>query len=311
MKELLKKSKFVKKFYGRTLEWLKVYFPNVWAKLAYRVAYGKHCNLVDPQTFSEKLLWLSLHTYRNNPLVLKLCDKYLVREYVRDKVGDGYLNELYNVYDSIENIKFEKLPDSFALKLSQGSGINFFCEDKRCLRKSDFEKSLLKLSSGQKLYDKTMADIGGIPVDKLEKYYVCEKYLKEQGRESPTDYKIYCFNGVPKAILVIADRFTNINGVFMNTDWTFLSDLSGKYHKVDKTYSRPVSLDKMLYVARKLSDGFPFVRVDMYDIGGRAIFGEMTFFPSGCIRMQETEVDGKSMGELLDISILVQEYREK
>ncbi len=305
MKSSVKKIPAVKKTYSWLVAFAKAYFPETRAKVAYRVAYGKKCDLKKPKTFSEKLLWLSLNTYRNNPTVLKLCDKYLVREFITKKIGSQYLNELYSVYQSIEDIHFEDLPDSFALKVSQGCTTNIFCEDKAKFDRAVFNRTLAEWGSRQRLYDKMMADIGGVPVEKLEKYYICEKYLREPGKKSPTDYKIYCFKGVPKAILVISDRFAHKTGLFMNTDWTVLSELSGTYHKPEKVYDRPKSLEDMLVAAEKLSEGFPFVRVDMYDIEGQAIFGEMTFFPNGCIHLQETKIDGKTMGELLDISDLL------
>ena len=307
MKRLLKKIPFVKSSYDWLVAFSKAYMPKSRAKIAYRIAYGKKCNLQNPQTLSEKLLWLSLNTYRNNPVVLSLCDKYEVREYVKEKIGESYLNELYRVYYSIDDIHFEELPNSFALKVSQGCTTNIFCEDKDKYSKAEFDKTLDEWRSDQRLYDKMMADIGGVPVKELKKYYVCEKYLKEEGRKSPTDYKIYCFNGVPKAILVISDRFEHKTGLFMTPDWTFLSELSGHYKSPAKVYDRPESLESMLYAARTLSEGFPFVRVDMYDINGKAVFGEMTFFPNGCIHLQETNIDGKTMGQLLDISELIKE----
>jgi len=305
MKSFLKKRPFIKETYSWLVAFAKAYLPKTRAKIAYKVAYGTNCNLDDPKTLSEKLLWLSLNTYRNNPLVLKLCDKYRVREYVSERIGDGYLNELYSVYTSIDDIHFNELPNSFALKVSQGCTTNIICENKKTFDEKKFNGTLKKWSESQRLYDKMMADIGGVPVNKLEKYYICEKYLKEPGKESPTDYKIYCFNGEPKAILVISDRFGDKTGLFMNTDWTFLSELSGAYHRPEKIYDRPESLDDMLFAAKELSAEFPFVRVDMYNIEGKAIFGEMTFFPNGCIHLQETEIEGRPMGDLLDISNLV------
>lgn len=305
LKVFFKGFPFVIRGYGRCCAFLKAYFPTLAAKVAYRVAYGKKCNLKDPKTFSEKLLWLSLNTYKNNPLILDLCDKYLVRDYISDMVGSGYLNEMYAVYDSLSDLRLDVLPNTFALKVSQGCATNLFCEDKNQFSSSLFEKTIMSWSKKQKLYDKAMANIGGISVKQLKKYYLCEKLLKEPGKTSPTDYKIYCFNGVPKAILVIEDRFGDKTGIFMTPEWTFLSELSKEYKKPVITHQKPESLEQMITVAKKLSADFPFVRVDMYDIDGKAIFGELTFFPNGCIHAQETLVDGKTMGELLDISQLI------
>lgn len=305
LKEALKKIPLIKQAYGYCIAIAKAYMPKTRARIEYRVAYGKTCDFANPKTLSEKMLWLSLNTYRGNPLILKLCDKYLVREYVEEKIGHEYLNELYAVYEATDKIDFDQLPNSFALKVSQGCTTNIFCKDKKSYDRASFERTLASWGKNQKLYDKMMADIGGISLRELKKYYICEKYLEEEGQSSPTDYKIYCFQGVPRAILVIKDRFGNKTGAFMTPEWKFLHTLSGEYAMPKEEYPRPVSLGKMIDAAKKLSEGFPFVRVDMYDIGGKALFGEMTFFPNGCIHMQETEIDGKTMGELLDISELV------
>ncbi len=303
MKNIIKGSPILM----RCISWLelfmKAYFPTLRAKIAYRIAYGKKCDLKQPKTLSEKLLWLSLNTYRNNKTVMELSDKYLVRNYVEKQAGKKYLNELFFVYNSIKDIDYQKLPQQFALKVSQGCATNVFCDDKTKLDKREFDKTLKNWGSGQRLYDKVMADVGGIPRKQLPKYYICEKLLQEKGKKSPTDYKIYCFNGVPKAILVISDRFEQKSGLFMSTNWEVLGELSGSYKKPSQIYSRPKSLDDMLLAAEKLSAPFPFVRIDMYDINGNAVFGEMTFFPNGCVHFQETQIDGKSMGETLVLPI--------
>lgn len=297
-----KRSRLIRKMYGKFISFLGAYFPSMGAKIKYRIAYGEKCDLNNPKTFSEKLLWLSLNTYRNNPLILKLSDKYLVRDYIAQQGLSDILSGLYHVWEDPKEIDFGKLPKSFVLKLSQGCGTNILCADKDLLDEIMVCSTLGKWKSGQFLYDKRMANVGGLTVRELKKYYLCEEYLNPNGDGGLVDYKIYCFNGVPKAILVISGRFSEINGVFMTPDWAFLSELKGKYKVPDKPFPRPKSLDRMIEVARKLSEPFPFVRVDMYDVSGEAIFGELTFFPNGCVKMQETEINGKTMGELLDIT---------
>lgn len=298
----LKENKIIKKTYTKFQEFTKAYFPVTRAKLAYYISYGEKCNLEHPKTFSEKLLWLSLNTYRNNPVILQLSDKYLVRDYVKEKVGEDILNELYCVWEATDDINIKDLPNSFALKVSQGCKTNIFCSNKEKLDLEHLKDTLEEWDSGQYLYDKMMADIGGVQIKELKKYYICEKYLYQEGQEAPIDYKIYCFNGEPKAILVIGDRFSEKKGVFMTPNWEFLAKLKGKYKVPEKMFDKPNSLNKMIDIAKKLSAPFPFVRVDLYDIDGKPVFGELTFFPNGCINMQETHVDSISMGEHLDIS---------
>jgi len=196
----------------------------------------------------------------------------------------------------------QELPESFVLKASQGCQTNLFWSNKKSLDQEEMESLVLAWKSKQFFYDKMMSRIGGVPVKNLRKYYICEKFLSQKGEKFPIDYKIYCFNGKPKAILVIGGRFSEKAGVFMTTEWTYLSALNNNYSTPDKMFDKPISLSKMIEISKKLSGPFPFVRIDLYEIDGEPIFGEMTFFPNGCINMQETNVDGISMGDLLDIS---------
>ncbi len=300
--EILKRNMYIRKLYSKMIRIMRAYFPRLWARFAYYIAYGNACGLKNPRTFSEKLLWLSLNTYRNNPLIMQLIDKYLVRDYVKEKAGEKILNELYDVWESPQDIRFEDLPNSFALKVSQGCGTNIFCENKANLDPEILGATLHQWDTNNYLYDRMIANIGGVPVKQLKKYYICEKYLLQEGVTSPIDYKIYCFNGVPRAILVIRDRYGEKNGAFMAPDWSFISNLGKGYQIPDKPFTKPKSLNKMIEIAAKLGAPFPFVRVDLYDILGEPIFGELTFFPSGCIGMQETDINGISMGDMLDIS---------
>lgn len=305
----LKNSVLMRKVYARFIRYTRAYFPVISAKLQYYIAYSEKLNLKQPRSFSEKLLWLSLNTYRNNPLILRLSDKYLVRNYIKEKVGEEILNELYAVWEYPDEIKLKNLPESFVLKVSQGCTTNLLCTNKADLNQKHLDLILKKWATGQYLYDKTMADVGGTTVKDIKKYYICEKYLHQEGQKIPIDYKFYCFNGIPKAILVIGDRFGDKTGVFMTPEWEFLSELKGGYQSPKEPFARPESLNRMIEVSKKLSEEFPFVRVDLYDIAGKTIFGELTFFPSGCVKMQETDINGISMGDLLDISRELEEQK--
>lgn len=293
----------IKMIYAKLIEILKAYMPKTRARLSYFIAYKRLCNLNNPKSFSEKLLWLSLNTYRNNPEILKLSDKFLVREYVENKGLKHILNEVYFYWNNAQDINFEVLPESFVLKLSQGCQTNIISPSDKQLNIAETKKIVSQWSSGQYFYDKMMADIGGISVNDLKKYYICERFLYQSENNDLTDFKIYCFNGEPKAILVIEDRYGTKRGAFMSPEWKFISDLSGSYSKMSNDIEKPKSLDEMIKVAKKLSQDFPFVRVDLYDISGKVVFGELTFFPNGCVNMQETKVNGIDMGDLLDITV--------
>ena len=280
----------------------KTYFPKLMYSIQYKHTYHKKCSIRNPQTFSEKLIWLAIYRYRNNKIIMELQDKYAVREYVSKKVGKEVLNELFFCTDRVEDINIERLPDKFALKLNQGWATNYFCKDKSKINRKEFFQSLHRWNKGQLAYDLNTAKIGGVKLKGIHKRYLCERLMLDCNGNFPIDYKFYCFNGEPMAILVISDRFSDKRGAFMSTEWNLISSLDYRYNRGTIEYVRPLSLEKMIKIAKALSQGFPFVRVDLYEFENRPIFGEMTFFPAGCIGMQETIIEGKTMGELLNIN---------
>lgn len=275
--------------------------PGLWARIQYKHFYGKNCDLKHPKTLSEKLLWLWLHDYRANRTIMEMNDKYEVRAYI-ERYGYGeLLNELYFMTDDPDSVSLNDLPQRFALKLSQGWNTNLICEDKSELNEAQLRKILNRWHRGQFFYDLGVAKTGGVRLKDVRKHYICERFLSDDKYGIPNDYKIYCFHGVPTAILYISDRFKEKKGCFMSPEWTFLGDVDGKYIPMEEPPERPRSLDVMLEAARKISADFPFVRVDFYDENGQAIFGETTFFPNGCIGMQEIAINGTEMGELLHL----------
>lgn len=282
---------------------VKGFSPSIWARIHYYRTYKKTCNFNNPQTFSEKLIWLWLNDYSNNKTIYKLSDKYLVREFIKKRGCYDLLNQLYFKTEKVDDIDYDSLPDSFVLKRSIGWNTNIICNDKRKLSKSELVKELKKWDKGQYLYDIEVSRIAGIPMRNIKKYYICEKNLCSESGRIPSDYKIYCFYGEPKAILYITGREENKAGCFMSLEWEKISDLAINYCKLIEIPEKPNSLDQMISAAKKLSKGFPFVRVDFYDYYGKAVFGEMTFFPAGCIGMQETKVGGIDMSEFLPINL--------
>lgn len=301
----------IKKFLKNNKVFMKVYIvvnklyysiltiisPTLNTKLRYRQVFKHNINLNNPKSFNEKLLWLKLNTYHKNKLVIQCADKYAVRKYVEDCGYGHILNELYYTYDKVEDIKWGILPNKFALKWNFGAGFNIICNDKRDL---NIEESCKKLKKWGK--SKCWLSHSEMQYKYADKKIICEKYLDSDQGFLPYDYKIYCFNGEPKAILVIMDRDKDSKGIFMSLDWKIISTID-KYTVPDIIPSKPESLDTMIDAATKLSKPFPFVRIDFYQYNEKAIFGEMTFTPAGGLYTAQTEVEGVSMGELLEISL--------
>lgn len=223
-----------------------------------------------PSTFNEKLHWLRIH-YRNEKL-RDLADKWLVRDYVRERIGEQYLNEVYNVWNNVEDIDLEKLPELFVIKCSHGSGMNVIVRDRNEI---DADKLFAQLRNwrGQD-YSKCGREwvYSGRP-----RRILAERYLTDAQGKAPDDYKIFCFNGEPRMIQIISDRFgKNLRGIY-DVHW---KRLPFEYNYTMKSdFEKPDFLEEVLFLARTLSGDIPFVRVDFYALP-KPVFGEMTFFPN-------------------------------
>lgn len=279
----------------------KIVAPEMLEKYLYKKTYGIKCNLKNPKTFSEKVLWLKHNTYHHNNEILNLCDKFLVREYVLSKGLGDILNELYFVREDGEKINYDELPRSFVLKMSLGCGTNYLCKDKSLIDQKGIDDLLEEWRKRNKFYDIEAATIiGNMKRKDLKKYIVCEKLLLDNNGEVPADYKVYCFNGEPKAVLYMAGRFSgNMEAGFFDMNWKYHKDESGLYAPMQIKPQKPKGFDKMMHCAKKLSENLPFVRIDFYELDGEVVFGEMTFFPHGGVGICECIIDGKNMGELI------------
>lgn len=257
---------------------------------------GRLGNLKKPQTFSEKLSWLKLNAYDRDPLVKQCADKYKVREYVTACGYEKYLNPLYSVYRSTDEIDWECLPDSFVLKWNYGCGFNILCPDKTKMKWADTKKQLDKWKK-----DPFWPKYSEMQYKTDEKYILCERYMESDHEYGLLDYKFYCFHGKVMAVLVISR--VDIDGnkaILMTPQWEILSDIPTRY-KESIIPDKPSALNEMITVAETLSQPFPFVRVDFYEYKGQPVFGEMTFTPAGGILPSQADIDGKDMGRYINL----------
>lgn len=272
------------------------------SNLNYYVYNKRFPNLSNPSTFSEKLLKLKLNNYNRNSLVNQCSDKIRVRDYVHECGFSYLLNDLIEVFDNPNDFDISRMPEAFALKLNIGAGNNLICKNRKALNEVKVKKCLLSWKRSRPWIEYSERQYRSRP------RFLVEKYLELNGGPvGLEDYKIYCFNGEPLAILCIAGRNELGHprwGYFMDTSWRFISD-SGKYEPINEgnLAPRPKELDVALDAAKVLSKPFPFVRVDFYfpDLSGLPVFGEMTFTPAGGIYAAEADISGCSMGELLHI----------
>ena len=249
---------------------------SVMLKLQYRIKLGRKLDLKAPKRFTEKLQWYKIN-YRN-PLMHKCVDKYAVRKYVESKGLGDILVELYGHYKNISDVPFSKLPNSFVIKTTHGGGgLNVVVVPDKS--KIDREELKEKLSFSE---DRVANNGGG----REWAYYglktgiIVEQLLvnSENPRAGVNDYKIFCYNGHAKYIIVDVDRYIGHKRNFYDRDWNNLH-ITSDCPAADREIEKPENLEKMLEIAEKLSEGFPYVRVDLYDVDGKIYFGELTFYP--------------------------------
>jgi hypothetical protein len=242
-------------------------------------------NLEHPTKFSEKLQWLKL--YYRDPIMTQCADKYGVREYVTN-CGYGYiLNKLIASYEDVDDIDVAALPDRFVLKGSHGSAWNIICKDKNKINWTSW-KLIMKSWMKQNLYwygrEWVYKDI--------KPRIVCEEYIEDLAG-SLLDYKFFCFNGEPKFVQVDVGRFEKQNyRNFYDLNWGILPFGKDIPHNPNIKMNPPKNFSNMIKIARKLSEPFPYVRADFYNVDGQIYFGELTFFPaSGTPDFRPTEYD--------------------
>lgn len=261
-------------------------------KMQYFIKTGRRLNLKNPQRYTEKLQWYKL--YYRDPLMQQCADKYDVREYVRSK-GLGYiLNECYGVYERVEDIDFDSLPDQFVLKDTLGGGGNsiIICKDKATF---DFENAKKQMQKWLSI-DSNKKHEGREWVYQGKKHrIIIEKYIESNPSEGGlVDYKFFCFNGKPKYLYVIADRILGqIAGLgIFNVNFELLSVIRTDERPLERNIEKPKNFDEMIDIVKIISKDFPHVRVDLYNQDGNIIFGENTFFDgSGYHKYEPDEFD--------------------
>lgn len=239
-------------------------------KKLYMSNFGKELDLENPKTFNEKLQWLKL--YDRKPEYTMMVDKYRVREYISEKLGEEYLIPLLGVWDDPEEIDFDKLPNQFVLKCNHNSGLGMcICKDKS---KLDIKKVKAELKKGLK--ENFYLRGREWPYKDVPRKIICEKYMVDESGYELKDYKIFCFNGEPKALFVATDRMTDTKFDFFDVEFNHLPFTNG-HPNAEKEIAKPQNLDEMLKAASILSKGIPQVRIDLYNVNGKILFGEMTF----------------------------------
>lgn len=258
-------SRFIKKHAHLDDEtFLKMYFKRI---------FHYKLDLNNPITYNEKLQWLKL--YDRKPLYTKLVDKVAVRDYVKQTIGEEYLIPIFGVWDKPEDIDFSSLPDRFVLKCNHNSGLGMFiCKDKTTMNEQ-LVVSNLKIGLKEDFYLRGRE----WPYKDVPRKIICEEFLDDGSDTELVDYKLLCFNGVFKVLLVCSDRHTKLCNDWYDSNLCHLPCINGP-----KNRKKPIQLSnkikEMIVIAEKLTKGIPQARVDLYDVNGKIYFGEITLFES-------------------------------
>jgi len=271
--------------------------PELFAKRRYKMMVGRALDLDHTETFDEKLLWLML--YWRHPLKSQCGDKYSMRAYVTEHGWERILPSLAGVYEKSSDIDFDALPEKFVLKCTHGWGFNIICKNKALLDREETRRKLDEwMAADMSTY------FGEIHYASMKHRIICEHYLDDLTGDEPIDYKLYCFDGKVHCTLVCQQRST-LHGHpladFYDRTWTSKLPYSKASSIADRSLPKPGAYDEMVAAAEALSKPFPFVRMDFYNIQGRAILGEMTFTPNACIDPDYPDDAQRFLGSLITL----------
>jgi len=236
----------------------------------YQKCIGHSLDWSNLVTYTEKMQWEKM--YRRDPIKTQLTDKYAVRAWVAERIGEEYLVPLLGVWDKFEEIDFNKLPQQFVLKTNHGSGTNVIVKDKRQL---NLKRTKCIINDWMRI------DFGyftgfELHYSEIPRRIIAEKYL-ETDRGELQDYKFLCFDGKTHYCWVDMGRYSTHTRNVYDLDWNLQPWNQAFYGVSKEPIPKPRNFEKMIELATVLSAGFSHVRVDLYNVDGRIYFGEMTF----------------------------------
>lgn len=245
----------------------------IYLQLKFYDAFGRFMDFSNPKTFNEKLQWLKV--YNHKPEYTQMVDKYAVKQYVSKKIGNKYIIPTLGVWETFDDIDFDKLPNQFVLKCTHDSGGLVICKD----------KAKLDIKSAKKKIDTCLKNnyfyMGREwPYKNVKPRIIAEQYLSNDDQHDElSDYKVLCFNGVPKLVEIHKGRFSvHHTQDFYDTEWKKTKFEQPDDPLSDEIMDKPVFAEEMFKLTSILAAGIPHVRVDWYYTRGKLLFGEITFF---------------------------------
>lgn len=301
MKKLLKYCLYpIIVVYRKSKEYIAAKNPKSWANHIYKKHFGYDINWESPRDLNEKIRWLQFNT--DTSKWSTLADKYLVRNYIKEKGLENILVKLYAKWDRVEDIDFSSLPNTFVLKTNHGTGDVIIVNDKASANLNRIKKKL------KKAFNYKFGVLTAEPhYLKIKPCIIAEEKLEEKNNiisSSLIDYKFYCFHGNPECLLVCYDRFSEHTGkIVYDMNWNQRLDYTNIHTgTILKEIPRPINFEKMKEACHILGKEFPFVRIDFYEVNGKLYFGEMTFTPAAGLSSAQSKDCLKMLGDKIPIS---------
>lgn len=268
----MKYTDFSSKLKNIICKGLAVVPTKTYLKVMYKIKTGRKLNLKNPVAYSEKINWMKI--YDKNPLYTQLADKYEVRKYVSERIGEEHLIPLLGIWDKFDDINFDELPENFVLKCTHDFGSVVLVDDKSKMDVNEVKKAInseLKYNFYYRGREWVYKNI--------KPRIIAEQYMN-LGRGRLIDYKFFCFGGKVEYLYVVTGRGGDVKYDFRDRNFNHVEMASGDVNPSDNA-QKPEVYDQMIVIAEKLADGIKNVRVDLYDIDGKIYFGEMTFYHAG------------------------------
>jgi hypothetical protein len=234
---------------------------------------GVYPNLIRPKTFNEKIL--NRMVFDRRPILTRLQDKYAAREYVRERIGNEVLPDLYWVTKNPANIPFDKLPDRFVVKATHGCGFNYLVPDKASLDRED----LLARCGSWLRWNYYHGGTREWAYKHIEPRIIVEELISDGTGPDPIRYKLYAFHGKVRVIYVGIGPPGRADCSFYEPSWNRRSATVARKKEIEGDLDRPGHLDDMIRYAQVLADGLDFIRVDLYDTQVKVYFSEFTIYP--------------------------------
>lgn len=287
-------------FAGLLYRTAQIWPDKLYLQLLFFFETGKRLDLNKPKSFNEKLQWLKL--YNRRPEYTMMVDKYAVKQYVADRIGEEYIIPTLGVWNRVEDIDWDVLPNQFVLKTTHGGGGGgvTVCRDKTTFKRLDACKKLQASMDGNIYVSQREW-----PYKNVEKRIIAEQFMVDESGAELKDYKFFCFNGQVECFKVDFDRFISHKANYYDRNaklLPFWEVVCPANHS--KVFDKPKNFDKMLELAEVLAKDIPFVRIDFYNINGKIFFGEITFFPAAGMGKFEPEEWDEKLGNMIKLPIV-------